>query len=220
MPADGVPPRINGSPPPAAGGGGGAPAGGEAPEPGTAPVISEVEVGRLMAGLEHLHADYEETLAAGRRAAERLAAEAQAASDGEESDGPHDASMQGYVALGSDDDSDGDAGSDAEGATDATGGPDCSASGLQQRAAGGDSGTGQGDASVVLEDFADFSERNLSLPPPPAAPPQLAAAPLTSDDVTLIKQTMQKVSLPPPRWAENLSDDKLEDMVRDLVRST
>jgi len=172
-----------------------------------------------MVGLERMQADYEQTLEAGRRAAERLAAEA-AESDGERSSGPHDAAADGYTALGSDDSEGENAdGNDGEGEgaaalTTATG------PGVGSGARDASSGPGtQRDSASVLEDFADFSGENPALPPPPADPPQLMATPLTHDDVQLIKMTMQKVCLPPPRWAENLSDDKLESMVRELSKT-
>mmetsp|Transcript_27949 Transcript_27949/g.83574 ORF Transcript_27949/g.83574 Transcript_27949/m.83574 type:complete len:211 (-) Transcript_27949:120-752(-) len=191
-----------------------------APEAGQVPVITEVEAGRLLAGLEQLHADYEQTLAAGRRAAERPA-NALTESDSEGGSEPHEAAADGYVALGSDSDS--DAHSDASGAQAGAvlqePGTLCPAAGPQGCEVEGAPGAGPRNAAV-MEDFADFSDRNPALPPPPAPPPQLAATPLTAGDVQLIKQTMLKVSPPPPRWAEDLSDDKLERMVKELTRST
>mmetsp|Transcript_51980 Transcript_51980/g.151017 ORF Transcript_51980/g.151017 Transcript_51980/m.151017 type:complete len:191 (-) Transcript_51980:185-757(-) len=176
--------------------------GGREGEQGEA-VISELEAGRLLAGLEQLQADYERTIAAGPPQAS-----AEEESDGEGGGG---AAAEGYEALGSDD---GSEHSDGEGSQ--------LDDGLAAAEAAGDpadDSSAPHEAAVALEDFADFSDENPALPMPPAAPPQLLSTPLTPDDVQLIQKTMQKVCPPPPSWAQNLSDDKLERMVRDLART-
>merc|ERR1712232_1430764 len=65
------------------------------------------------------------------------------------------------------------------------------------------------------ESFADFGTANLAVPPPPPG----FAAPLTNEEVEIIKKTMQKLTPTPPPWAQRVPDRELERMFKEAARS-
>merc|ERR1712060_623301 len=77
--------------------------------------------------------------------------------------------------------------------------------------------TNAADGNPSDGNWADFS---AAFVPPPPPPPQLQAAPLTSDEVDLIKQAMSHVTLAPPPWAENLPDAEIDRMIKATLRSS
>lgn len=210
---------------------------------------------RLLRSLDLLHADYEATIAAERRAGPQqdveqhapegpdgnhssaASARAVGGQDGteeedEEQGGEDDpAPMEGYVMLGSDNES-GPCDSDEE---------DSAATGDAAVTLGGGCPVANGPepAGELVPaapewpddpDFADFQEGGTlenfanfdrtanpaipELPPPPRFPS------LSDQDLHMIQETMKQVEITPPPWAKAMSDRELQRRVKELLRST
>jgi len=74
-------------------------------------------------------------------------------------------------------------------------------------------------AAAGLETFADFGSSNPALPAALPGVSHLQATMLTDDEIKIIKDAMREVCLSPPPWAQKLSDQDLQRMVKDMLKS-
>uniref|UniRef100_A0A7S1F4J1 Uncharacterized protein n=1 Tax=Noctiluca scintillans TaxID=2966 RepID=A0A7S1F4J1_NOCSC len=162
-------------------------------------VVTEEQAEFLLRRLEALNDDYTRTLEA-ERAPEVCAADDAIVDEALNSDTPATGGEAEYAALGAfDNGSEGS--SDDEQVGHSMPGESLEWSSFASAVPDG----------VALEDFADFDQKNWSVPLPPVVRPSVPA--LTHDEASCIQSTMSKLNFVAPAWAQHVSDDKFAAML-------